>query len=301
MSFSSEVKAELCRCALGTKESAVAEAFGVLLYCNTFLPDRVKIITGSGDVAMLLPKLFKKAFGIEFDSAEGDTQQGKKIFIVDSKEKLSRILSAFDYDDTSLLSHHVNFSMLEEEGTRESFVRGAFIAGGSVTDPSKRYHLELATDHFHVGREMSAILIDLGFEPKSTSRAGNYITYFKQSTAIEDVLTKIGAPVAAMNIMAAKIDKSMTNVINRQVNCDTANVLKTVMASEEQLEAIRIIKEHGYFDSLPEKIKNAARLREENPELSLSDLGKLSDPPLTKSCLNHRMRKLIDLAQSYKN
>ncbi len=299
MSFSSDVKGELCRIVPSTQESCVAEVFGILLYCNTFSPDKIKIVTGSEDVVSFLPRLFKKTFEVDFDLIESHGQNRKNTLVITDKDKLKKILSAFDYDETSLVSHHINFAVLEEEGTRESFVRGAFLAGGSVTDPSKRYHLEFVTDHFHVERQMAAVLIDMGFEPKSISRGGNYITYFKLSTAIEDLLTKIGAPLAAMSVMSAKIDKSMTNVINRQVNCDTANVLKTVVASEEQLEAIKIIREQGAFDTLPDKIKETAILREENPELSLSDLGRISNPPQTKSCLNHRMRKLIEIAKGY--
>jgi hypothetical protein len=143
---------------------------------------------------------------------------------------------------------------------------------------------------------MNALFIDLGFEPKSTSRGGNYITYFKKSAYIEDILTTIGAPISAMSIMSTKIDKSMTNVINRQVNCDTANVLKTVMASAEQIEAIKKIRDSMAFESLPDKLKETATLRENNPELSLTDLAALCDPPVTKSCLNHRIRKLMEIA-----
>lgn len=296
MSFSSEVKAELCKCDIGSRACTIAEAFGILLYCNTFSDKEIKIITGSEDLTQLLPKLFKRVFGVEFDAVKGEKTAGKRSFVITDKDKLRCILNTFGYDSEKILAHHINLGVLEEEGCRESFVRGAFLAGGSVTDPAKRYHLEFVTDHFQVSREMTALFMDMGFEPKSTSRGGNYITYFKQSAYIEDVLTMIGAPISAMGIMSVKIEKSMTNVINRQVNCDTANVLKTVMASGEQLEAIKRIRDCMAFDSLPDKLRETAILRENNPELSLTDLGKLCDPPLTKSCLNHRIRKIMEIS-----
>jgi len=106
-----------------------------------------------------------------------------------------------------ILAHHINFGVLEDDCSRQSFMRGAFFAGGSVTDPNKRYHLELVTDHYNVSREAFSLLLDMGFEPKSTSRGGNYITYFKNSEIIADFLTTLGAPVAAIEIMSAKIMK----------------------------------------------------------------------------------------------
>ncbi len=176
-------------------------------------------------------------------------------------------------------------------------MRGAFFAGGSITDPQKTYHLELVTDHYSVSREALSLLLDMGFEPKSVARAGNFITYFKSSEAIEDFLTTIGAPIAAMEIMSTKIMKDMTNSVNRRVNCDTANVTKTVDAAQEQLEAIRSIDASGILLLLPERLRETAKLRTENPELSLSQLAAIADPPVTKSCLNHRLKKLIEIAK----
>ena len=184
--------------------------------------------------------------------------------------------------------------MLEEEHCRLAFFRGAFLAGGSVTDPAKRYHLELSTPHLSVSRELRALLLECGFTPKETTRKANSITYFKQSEAIEDFLTKIGAPCAAMDIMSAKVEKSMNNTINRKVNCDTANADKVVAAAQEQIDAIRRIERDYGLDVLPEKLQSAALLRIANPEASLADLATLSYPPVTKSCLNYRLKKLME-------
>ena len=175
-------------------------------------------------------------------------------------------------------------------------MRGAFLAGGSITDPAKSYHLELVTAHYNVSRETYSILLELGFTPKDAARGGNYITYFKQSEAIEDFFTLIGAPIAAMDIMSAKVEKDMRNAVNRRVNCDSANADKTVSAAQEQLEAIKRLERRAAFDELPEKLRETALLRIANPEASLADLAMLAIPPVSKSCISHRLRKLMELA-----
>ena len=172
-------------------------------------------------------------------------------------------------------------------------MRGAFLAGGSVTDPEKRYHLELATTHYSVSREAYSVLLEMGFSPKEAERKGNRLLYFKKSEHIEDFLTTIGAPISAMDVMSAKIEKDMKNSINRKVNCDSANADKVVAAAAEQMEAIRRIDRLYGLDSLPEKLQEAALLRFANPEASLADLAQLSYPPVSKSCLSHRLKKLL--------
>ena len=298
MSFSSDVKSELCRGAEDRKCCAVAESYGILLYCNTFSVREIRIVTGTRPLAVRLPGLFKSAFGLEFDMLPENTgNPGKLTYIITSPEKLNKIFETYGYERDSLIAHQVNLGVLEDDCCRQSFIRGAFLAGGSVTDPVKQYHLELVTDHYNVSRQMFALLIEMEFEPKEASRNGNFITYFKQSEAIENLLTTIGAPISAMKLMSAKIEKDMRNSINRQVNCDTANVSKTVNAAQQQISAIqRIITVTG-LEALPDKLKETAQLRLEYPELSLSELALTLNPPVTKSCLNHRMRKLMGLAE----
>ena len=167
------------------------------------------------------------------------------------------------------------------------------VCEGSVTDPEKRYHLELATPHHSVSREAYSVLLELGFTPKETHRGGNWLLYFKQADFIADFFTAIGAPGTAMNIMTAKVEKEMRNTITRRVNCDSANADKVVAAAQEQIDAIRrIVREYG-IDALPEPLKDAALLRIANPEASLADLATLSYPPVTKSCLSHRLKKIM--------
>ena len=290
MSFSSDAKAELCRVPLTRRCCARAEAYGVLLYAGSFSPTEVRIVTESEDFAARLPKLFQKAFGVRFDAQESGS---KSIFRITDGQKLAVILEALGYDPDQHYALHVNFALLEEECCRASFLRGAFLAGGSVTDPLKRYHLELATPHHSVSREAYSVLLELGFTPKETQRGGNWLLYFKQADFIADFFTAIGAPGTAMNIMTAKVEKEMRNTITRRVNCDSANADKVVAAAQEQIDAIRrIVREYG-IDALPEPLKDAALLRIANPEASLADLATLSYPPVTKSCLSHRLKKIM--------
>ena len=295
MSFSSEAKAELCSLRPDKKSTALAECYGVLLYCNSFSAREIRIITASEDFAARLPRLFRRAFSMGFDQ-EPAPGGGKKSFSVTDPDKIRRIFDAFGQSPEETLSHHVNFGVLEEDGCMEAFVRGAFLSGGSVTDPEKRYHLELATPHRSVSREMYTVLLDLGFSPKETSRQGNALLYFKKADAIADFFTALGAPVTAMAVMTAKVDKEMRNTVTRQINCDSANADKTVNAAQEQIAAIRRYAREWGLDALPEPLKDAALLRITNPEASLADLAQLSNPPVTKSCLNHRLKKIMSLA-----
>ncbi len=293
MSFSGNVKAELCRIGLHRSCCAAAEAYGVLLYANTFSASEIKIITGSEEFAQHLPRLWRKAFGLSFDVQPPEDNKGKYIFIINDPAKIEAIFNKYGYDARSTLVHHINLGVLEDECCRTAFIRGAFLAGGSITDPEKRYHLELVTDHMNVSRETYSMLLEMGFEPHDTTRAGHYITYFKQSEAIEDFFTTIGAAGAAMDIMQAKIEKDMRNSINRKVNCDSANADKIVSAAAAQLEKIRQIDREIGLDELPPDLQEVAFLRIANPEASLSDLAMLSDPPVSKSGINHRLRKLM--------
>ena len=237
MSFSSNVKQELCRLPISRRQEAAAELYGILLYCNAFTAELIRITTESRDLADRLPRLMKKVAGFSFDQ--------------------------------------------EPE---------------AVTDPAKRYHLELTTSHYKVSRETCALLLDAGFSPKETTRGGNSILYFKQSNLIEDFLTAIGAPVCAMGVMEAKVEKDLRNGVNRRVNCETANLTKVVDASMEQVAAIRKLQKRGQLKDLPPKLRETAKLRLENPEATLQELAAMQDPPVSKSAMNHRMRKLVALA-----
>ena len=296
MSFAADVKAELCRAKLGKKCCTQAEACGVLLYCNRFSLREVKIVTESPAFAQRLPGLFHRAFGLSFDEKGDPDAPGKRIFRITAPDKVAVLWEQCAFDPAGP-AHHINFGALEEEHCRLAFLRGAFLAGRSVTDPQKGYHLELATTHLRVSRELNTLLLELGYAPKETTRKANYITYFKQSEAIEDLLTAIGAPIAAMTLMNTKAEKFLRNGVNRRVNCESANLDKAVDAAQDQLEAIRRLYAAGAVESLSPQLKETIVLRETYPELTLSQLAAEFDPPITKSCLNHRMRKLIELSR----
>ena len=228
MSFSVDVKTELCRAPLSRKCCAQAEAYGVLLYCNTFHAAQARIVTENGAFAQRLPALLKKAFRLTFDRLpEGG---GKRVFTLDDPAKLEAIHQAFGGHPRAL-ALHLNFAVVEEPCCRSAFLRGAFLAGGSVTDPRKGYHLELATSHHSVSREVLALMRELDQEPKSAQRKGNAVIYFKQSEKIEDFLTCVGAPLAAMEVMNAKLERDLRGKVNRRVNCDAANLDKAVEAA----------------------------------------------------------------------
>ena len=291
MSFSSNVKAELCKDSMGRKSCAVAESYGVLLYCNTFTSAEIRIITESRDFAARLPKLFKRAFGVSFDAEPAPEDRGKLQFSITSEDKIAKIFDTLQMDLKSSLTLHVNFGMLEEETECMAYLRGAFLAGGSVTDPTKRYHLEMTTSHYKVSRETCALLIECGFSPKELTRGGNNILYFKQSDYIEDFLTAIGAQVSAMGVMEAKVEKDLRNGVNRRVNCETANLTKVVDASMGQMAAIRRAgRGRANWISSRGKLRETALLRKENPEATLSGAGRDADPadqqspPSTTAC-----------------
>ena len=296
MSFSSDVKTELCRLHSQKKSLALAECYGLLLFGSRFDARELRLVTAQPELAAALPRLFHRAFGLEFDELPDENAVGKRRFVIRAPEKLDRIFSAYGLDAASTLSLHVNYGVLEEECERAAFVRGAFLAGGSATAPDKGFHLELATPHLSVSRETRSLLLELGLEARESSRGGNALLYFKRADAIADFLTVVGATGASLAVQTAKIDKDMRNTITRRVNCDSANADKVVAAAQEQLEAIRrIVRSYG-LEALPDALRDTALLRIANPEASLADLALLSSPPVTKSCLNHRLKKIVQLA-----
>ena len=264
---------------------------------HTFAAQELRIITECEEFAIRLPELFDRAFGgLSFDRMPTALEQ-KYIFQINDGEKLERIIDAFGFDARQSPVLHINFGLLEEDCCRAAFLRGAFLAGGSVTDPNKRYHLELETSHAQASRELQALLTDMGQQPKQVARGGYQVTYFKNSDQIEDLLTLMGAPLSAMALMNTRAEKELRNGVNRRVNCESANLDKAVDAAQEQLEAIRRLYELGRVEELSPQLKETVILRETYPELTLCQLAEEFDPPVTKSCLNHRLRKLVELSK----
>lgn len=298
LSFSGSAKAEICAEIPSRRCCALALAYGVLLYCNTFSRNCIRIVTESREFAMLLPKLFRKAFGLEFDEYPSMAAPGKLVFQINDPEKLEDILERCYFDSEKVLSLHVNLPLLEEDCCKAAFLRGAFLAGGSVTDPEKRYHMEIATAHHAVARETYVLMEDaLGFAPKIAERGGNQVLYLKQSDLISDVLAYLGATRSAMGIIEAKLEKELKNRVNRRCNCDDANTSKVVDAAQSQLNAIRVLRERGTVEALPEKLRQAVIARENNPDASLTELAAMMDPPISKPAMNNRLKRVQELAK----
>ena len=182
ISFSSGAKSEICRTFSSKQCCALAECFGILLFCNTFRSDGIRIITESQDFARNLPKLFKKAFSISFDILPEPDSTGKMNFQITDPIKIQTIMSSFGFDTKDTVSLHINLPVIEEDCCKASFLRGAFLSGGSVTDPGKGYHFEMATTHHSVAREGFVLIQEvMGFAPKMAKRGGGQVLYFKQN------------------------------------------------------------------------------------------------------------------------
>jgi len=298
VSFSATAKAEICRVFPQKRCCALAQCFGILLFCNSFGADGIRIITESREFAQMLPKLFKKAFSVNFDIAPEEETSGKLIFQFTDNEKIAQIMGSYGFNPADTLALNVNLAVVEDECCKASFLRGAFLSGGSVTDPTKGYHIEVTTTHSAVARQTYALMEEiLGFYPKTAVRGGAQVLYLKQSEQISDLLTYLGAPVAAMGIMEARLEKELNNKVNRRCNCDDANTSKVVEAAQEQLAAIRILRERGMVENLPQKLQQALIAREDNPESSLTELAAMMEPPISKPAMNHRLKKLVELSK----
>jgi len=183
------------------------------------------------------------------------------------------------------------------EGCVVSFLKALFLLYGSVTDPEKSYHLDFTMKSAELCDFIEGILSDLGFDFRRTMRREKYVLYIKDSAAIEEFFVSIGANGAAFEIMNIKIVHEFRNSVNRQVNCDTANIEKQLQAVKKYTDAIGKLIESGKIDALPTELKETAVLRYEHQQLSLTDLGKLFNPPVSKSGLKHRLDKILDIAQ----
>ena len=298
LSFSASAKAEVCRNIPAKRCCALAQCFGVLLFCNSFTAENIRIITESREFAQLLPKLFQKAFQMDFDVLPAPDAKGKLNFQITDPDKIADIMEWYGFEAADTLSMHINLAVIEDDCCKNAFLRGAFLAGGSVTDPAKGYHLEMNTTHQSVAREGFSLMQEaMGFAPKSAARGGGQVLYLKQSDLISDCLTYLGAPISAMGIMEAKLEKELNNRVNRRCNCDDDNISKVVEAAQEQITAIQTIRKLGRYEDLPTKLRQAADARQKHPEASLTELAAMMEPPITKPAMNHRLKKLVQMAQ----
>ena len=179
-------------------------------------------------------------------------------------------------------------------------VRALFLLFGSMTDPAKSYHLDFTVKTEGERDAIHQILTDLGLDFRATMRTGKYVVYIKDSAAIEDFLVFMGAQSAAFELMNRKIEREFRNSVNRQVNCDTANIEKQLASAKKYIEAIRYLVDTGSIDRLSPELKNTALLRMENEQLNLADLGRMVNPPVSKSGMKHRLEKILAFANEEK-
>lgn len=310
MSFSSHIKEELSRQLSPARHCQIAEISAILSLCGRIQisgDDRysIKIHTENVTVARKCFTLLKKTFNIGTDiSIRRNSHLGKnRIYSVCVKqhEDALRVLKA-----TKLLSEDgeigenlsvVGNVVVQNPCCRRAFLRGAFLAFGSISDPEKFYHLEIVCATEAKAKQIRSIMATFNMEAKIVIRKRYFVVYIKEGNQIVDMLNVMEAHLSLMEFENIRILKEMRGNVNRQVNCETANINKTVSAALKQVDDIVYIRDTIGFESLPPGLLQIARARLEKPEATLKELGEDLEPPVGKSGVNHRLRKLCDMAQ----
>ena len=298
MSFSSDLKTELAA-VTGPACCEVAQAYGMLEYGRCFSAAGISLQTENGAVAQRYFELLQTVCGV-LPLIETPPVGKAGLYTVSvPKQDRERVLARFGHGGREV-ALRLNRANLECDECAAAFLRGVFLVSGTVTNPQVDYHLEFNVPYLNLSRDLMALLGEQGLAAKSVRRKGNYIVYFKESEQIEDCLTSIGAMNASLELMNVKMVKSIRNNVNRAANCETANLDKTLAAALPQVEAVRRIEEKLGFDALPEDLRELCRLRVENPEFSLRELGEALEPPLSRSGVNHRLRRVMEIANELK-
>ena len=273
MSFSSDVKEELARQNSKTKHCQIAELSAMIMQEGRISNDPLSL-SFETENPILLEKyavLMKRAFGVEAEEA-------------------------FNSDTCQKIVEAIQGLYLEKTCCKRAFIRGAFMASGSMTDPNKAYHFEIVCRTPEQASRLQELMREFETDPKVVERKNYYVVYLKEGSQIVDMLNVMEAYVSLMNLENVRILKEMRNSVNRQVNCETANISKTVNAAIKQISDIELIRDTDGLDSLPAPLREIALVRLEHPEAPLKDLGKYIDPPVGKSGINHRLRKLAAVA-----
>lgn len=295
MSFSEKTKTELCRAPLGRSCCQRAEIYGILLYASVFTHREIRIATESQAFARRAALLMERVFGVKLEPVVSGR---RRVLHITEERALRTIMTELGYDFKSYITYHLNRNMVEDECCAASFLRGIFLMSGSVAGPEKKSHLEIKCSHQTLCREVVSLMLDHGVSPKMTVRRTAYLIYLKDTAGIEDLLTRIGASRAAMAIMEAKVEKNLRNNINRQVNCETANLMKTTDVSARQIAAIEHALSVGGLEIYPEPLRETVDLRVANPAASLAELAAMFDPPISKPGLSHRLRRIMQISQT---
>ena len=307
MSFSSEVKEELSEQIASGRHCRLAETAAILSLCGKIViteNDRycVKIQTENLAVARKYFTLLRKTFNIRAEVSVRKSREVRFYSVIVSKDPEARRLLG----ETCLLDEDGNVSecmspmhhrLLRQNCCRRAFIRGAFLAVGSVSDPKKSYHFEIVCTAPEKARQLQELLASYDVDAKVVLRKRHYVVYIKEGSQIVELLGLMGAHISLMQLENVRIVKEMRNSVNRKVNCETANINKTVSAAVRQMEDITYIRDQIGFDKLPEGLRDVALTRLAYPEAALKELGQLMASPLGKSGVNHRLRKLSEIAQ----
>lgn len=313
MSFSTETKNELTRIMADDLRYRKAELSGITKLAGTiqiagYKKINLKISTELNSIARKIFKILKSDFDINTNIVVNKNQMLKRnnsyVLTVTSEMgsyKLMKDLGILESSEGFFTSSTIPSWILEDEECKKAFIRGAFLGGGSISDPEKNYHLEFVVNHEEFAKSLMELINSLGFNSKIVSRKNSYVVYLKESEQISDLLSVIGGFQALLSLQNTKILKQMRNDVNRIVNCETANLSKTVNAAVRQVENIRFIQNKIGISRLPESLQQIALLRVENEDLTLKELGELLNPPISKSGVNHRLKKIEDIANELKS
>ena len=310
MSFSAEIKNELIKIDDMPSCCRHAMAYGMLLFGRSFNEGDISIMTDNADVAEKYVELTQSVTGVKANISVSDA--GKNTVSIPEQAERKTILSHFSNSGNEKFMRIDRGNLLNESGNDDlefgainccdaAFLRGAFLSCGTCSDPNKSYHIEFVAPYRTLSLDLMKILTDFGLNAKHMLRRGINVIYIKDSASIEDLLTLMGAQVAAMEIMSIKIYKNVRNVTNRRNNFENANLSRTVDASYDQVESIKKLKESGVYATLTDDLRLVANLRTENPDMSLREIGELCSPPLSRSAVNYRLKRLMEIAQKTEN
>ena len=300
MSFTYQVKVDLCKIEPKRHCCMAAEAYGFLLFCRNFSLSEIRFKTENEFLAYRFAQLIACVCGVYVDvhTYLKSKDHSRKIYIasIDDREQRQRVMSAFGHsaEDVNL---RVNRSVLEDEECVAGFLRGMFLACGALSEPKREYHMEFAFPFHALSLDLEGLLKEISLPPKRMNRQGVQILYYKESEQIEDFLTFIGASAAALEIMNVKIYKDIRNKVNRQNNCITANMDRTIAAAEIQARAIRKLMGSDKWDEMDEQTRELARLRLNNPDMSLRELEENLSYSISRSGINHRLKRMVELSR----
>lgn len=297
MSFSSDVKSEISKTENLSSCCFHAQVYGLVLFAH-FSKYNFSITTENNDVFSLYLSYLRDYCSVDPVISDSGTKK-MTAYLKTDKEK-EKVFDKFGHtlNETTLRINRANIS---DECCAGAFLRGAFLACGTVTAPERGYHLEFVVPYKRLCTDMMKFMDELNLRPKYIVRKGNHVIYFKDSESIEDILAIIGAQDASLYVMGIKIEKDVKNKVNRKLNFEMSNIGKTVDAANVQIEAIEYIESKTGISSLPENLQKLAWIRLENQEASLSELGKLLDEPISRSGINHRLNRIVNIAEKMKN